>query len=192
MPFKHFPKSKLVIVDADGQERCRTEGIVSGDTILVSDPNAVIEPNDEIRRALPGNREEVFVARDPVFFDAMRGIPAHYQIKTSRKGTMEAGTGGHYNITVSGANSRVNLNSSDRSSNVVIGDVAIFSQLADAIRDGVADELQRQQLLDLVAKMNANVGKPSFIECYQHFIESAAAHMTVLAPFLPGLTKFLS
>jgi len=47
--------------------------------------------------------------------------------------------------------------------------------------------------LDAVSRLeSAKHDKTSFAQSYQAFITSAAAHMTVIAPFLPALGEMLA
>src|SRR5258706_9478467 len=120
----HFPNSKLDIVASDGTLRSSTEGVVSDKSILIEDTSQVIEVGDEMRRILPNGREEVFVVEDPAFKEKFHSIDAHYQVKVRKKGTFPRHTGGNYSLHVTGNNSRVNIASTDRSTNVVVeGDV---------------------------------------------------------------------
>src|SRR5258705_9103855 len=98
----HFPRSKLDIVASDGTLRSSTVGVVSENTILIDDVSSVIEVGDEIRRALPNGREEVFVVEDPVFYEKFHSIDAHYQVKVRKSGTFPRHTGGNYNFHLSG------------------------------------------------------------------------------------------
>jgi len=46
-------------------------------------------------------------------------------------------------------------------------------------------------ILALIEKMEAKKGTDGFRETYTEFLVSAANHMTIIAPFLPALTKLL-
>ncbi len=95
-----------------------------------------------------------------------------------------------YNIAnVSG---RVNIHSQDNSTNQEITISAdIFTQIKEAIVGSDIQVKERELLLNTLTDLKDSVGSPSFIEKYQSFIESAANHMTLIAPFLPALSKFL-
>ena len=103
--------------------------------------NAVIHVGDEIRRKLPNGTEETFEVVDPVYYEGLGGaIPPHYQVKIRRKGAFPSGTGGHLTFNVSGQNSRVNIGSVDRSTNLAAsGDVFDFTtQVTKSISDPAA------------------------------------------------------
>ena len=88
-----------------------------------------------------------------------------------------------------GDNSRFNLNSTDNSVNVVSQDV--FTQLRETTAS-IADETARDNILARIEEMEKAKESGMFIQAYQNFMASAAAHVTVFAPLLPLLTKMLS
>jgi hypothetical protein len=186
----HFPKSKLDIVASDGTLRSSSVGVVSGDSILIEDVSAVIEVGDEMRRTLPNGSEEVFVVDDPAFREKFHTIDAHYQVKVHKRGTFPRHTGGHYNLHVTGNNSRVNIGSTDRSTNVVVeGDV--FGNLTAALRKEVKDSEQLARYLASIEEMRNSQKEPkSYAATYQRFISMAADHIEIIGQFLPALTSF--
>src|SRR5581483_2781027 len=120
--FEAFPKSQLQIIAPDGTVRSTETGIMSSKSVTIPNEAAVIHVGDEIRRKLPNGIEEAFEVVDPVYHSHFHGIPAHYQVKIRRKGSFPSGTGGHYTVTVSGANARVNIGSHDHSHNIATND----------------------------------------------------------------------
>lgn len=186
--FDHL-KSDLKIVSPDGAIRSIERGLVDSKQIFIENMKAVILVGDEIRRTLPNGMEETFEVLDPVCFT---GSLAHYEVKFRRKGTFPSGTGGNFTFHVSGANARVNVNSHDQSHNAVIAD-NVFAELKNKINSEVSDSEERSRLLADVETMHGHVGdRSAFITAYQKFVASAADHMTLIAPFLPALTNFLS
>lgn len=94
-----------------------------------------------------------------------------------------------YNIT--GANSRVNINSQDSSVNVVAGDGAqVFSGLRAACGD-IQDPSEKQAVETAIDEMEAAWGTDQFLGRYQAFMSAVANHMTVFAPLLPALAGLL-
>ena len=97
---------------------------------------------------------------------------------------------GGQTIHVSGPNSRVNIQSTDQSTNTVVtGD--IFNDVRKALDNGVQDEAQRTELKQLLDDLEAAKDRKNFTARYQAFIGSAANHMTVIAPFLTPLAGLL-
>lgn len=139
---------------------------------------------------LPNGKEEAFLVKDPKCY-AKSPFGPHYQVEIARGGVYLKHTGGNYNITVSGSNSRVNVGSTDQSTNPVLaGDT--FNGLREALDEGVSDEGERERLKDLVNQVAAAADRKRFATAYQALIASAANHMTIIAPFLPALAGLLA
>jgi hypothetical protein len=93
-------------------------------------------------------------------------------------------------ITVSGPNSRVNIDSTDQSTNAVVGG-DIFNEINRALVAGVQNDSARALLETQINRMEAAIDardRKSFTASYQTFIGLAADYMTILTPFLPALT----
>ena len=90
-----------------------------------------------------------------------------------------------------GTHARVNVQSQDNSVNVSHQTENVFADMRQLIQTQVADDAERQQILDRLAELEAAKGTGTFLTKYQSFIASAANHMTLLAPFIPALTQML-
>lgn len=190
MPFDTMKSSELEIVRAGRTEVLRTKGVVTGGLIVLRDVKVAIAMGDEIRRRLPSGDDEVFDVVDPTFYDVGPFGP-HYQVKVRRKGSFPSGTGGNYVFNVSGTNARVNFQSADNSKNSS-SNFTLFSDLRRAVEAGVSDQQDRDFLLTKVSELEKTAGNPSdYIEAYKDFMQSAANHVTVVAPFLPALASLL-
>ena len=190
-PFKSMPHSDFEVVSPQGEVRAKGRGIFSAEQVTVFDEKLLVFSNDEIRRTIPSGAEEVFTVVDPRFYGKMAGIPAHFQIKVRRKGTFPRHEGGYYNISVSGENARVNLGSTDNSSNVVTNS-GVFADLIGAIEGSIQDGSEKTALIEGVRAMESAKGTPDFAAAYSTFVGVAANHITVLAPFLPALSGYLA
>lgn len=177
------------VVAPDGSVRCRVKAYYSGKQFIIDDMAVDVRPGDEIRRLLPNGNEEAFVVEDPKFFNAGRVAP-HYQIVISRRGNFPRHSGGNYSVNVSGANSRVNIGSTDNSTNTITGG-SFFGDLRHAINNGIADEGKRSELTAYVGEIEKATNQRSFLTAYQGLISTAADHVTVLTPFLPALMEMV-
>jgi hypothetical protein len=148
-------------------------------------------PGDEIRRKLPNGTEEAFQVIDPVFYNTGIGsMGSHFQIKVKRKGAFEPHTGGNYNLNVTGSNARVNIGSTDQSTNIAIeGD--IFGQIGTALKSGINDQEALKVLIDALDDMKRKKGQSGFVVAYQKFVSLAADHIGLIGPFLPALTNLI-
>jgi len=97
------------------------------------------------------------------------------------------------NIHIHGDNSRLNVNSTDNSTNIVSEskEEQLFVQMQEAARS-VTDDTEREDVVSLLAELQKAHGSGGFLQAYQNFMASAANHMTLFAPFLPMLAQMLS
>jgi len=102
----------------------------------------------------------------------------------SHASTKESPTRQTFNIH--GPNARVNIDSTDNSTNVVHQGVP-FSELRTAIELGVSDGVERTAILQRLSDLEAANDRESGAKRYQAFIAAAANHMTIIGPYLPAL-----
>jgi len=94
-------------------------------------------------------------------------------------------------IHVSGDNSRVNINSVDRSTNIVSIEMNQFDDIENIILQ-IQDEGERTVCLNSFNELKESVGTGSYIQKYQQFIATAADHITLAAPLATFLAGLLS
>ena len=85
---------------------------------------------------------------------------------------------------------KVNIDSSDTSTTYQIS-VNDLSML-DTIRTLARDLDNSAEIIAALDQMQENVGKKSFADKYNNFIQSIANHMTIFAPFIPALSSWLT
>lgn len=178
------------IIAPGGEVRSKVRAWFSGKQFIIEDMSADVRPGDEIRRPLPNGRDDVFVVDDPTCYTS-GGFGPHYQVKVSRRGTMDRRSGGNYAIHVTGANARVNLHSTDNSTNIS-NSGTLFGDIRAALKSGVSDSKSRSALLAAVDEMETTKDDPGkFAQAFQAFVALAANSMTIITPFLPQLTALL-
>jgi hypothetical protein len=187
-PWSMIKPDDIDVVAPDGTVRCRVKGHYAGSQFVIDDMSADVQEGDEIRRLLPNGKEDVFRVVDPKFYDGMFG--KHYQVTIVRKGSFPLHTGGHY-LHVTGANSRVNINSTDNSTNIIAGG-NVFGDVREAVRRNVSDDTVRAELERLIDHLEQAKDKRTFTTSFQGLIAGAGQFVSVLAPFLPGLTQLLT
>lgn len=132
---------------------------------------------------------EYYEVLDRGFYKGMHGIPDHYQISV-RKTTVKPCTNKIiYNI--SNGNGRININSTDNSVNVNVTLSSEDEALFDSIKSVAESLVNGEKIVCAIDGMKAEVGQKGFLQKYNDFIQTAANHMTVFAPFIPMLSKFL-
>lgn len=185
----NFPTEKVRIIKQNTSVYNDVEALVDGSTIFIDDTSLAIEEGDIIERALPSGTKEQYLVIDRGFYRGMHGIADHYEVKVEKQSAYTKVSRGQviYNI---GNADRVNINSTDNSTNYHISakDIAIMDTLR-SLAKGLDNEAE---IVSAVDKMQENIGKKSFAEKYNAFIQSAANHMTIFAPFIPALTTLLT
>ena len=195
--FGEFLNDRVTLVKKDGQRFENLSASVQPGLIFTDNPKIPIEDGDQFERQLPSGIVEVFTVVDSGFQQGLDIISAHYQSKV-RKNTAESPRSPRptaepqvaYNLI--GSNARVNIQSSDSSTNVVsVESAVLFDDLRETIRESSLDSTVEQQLIQNVEAMQSAVGTKKFAEHYGEFIAAAADHMTLVAPFLPALAQML-
>jgi hypothetical protein len=99
----------------------------------------------------------------------------------------------HVVYNVSGPNARINIQSTDLSTNIVnVESAALFDKLRNVIQESVQDADAIKRLSEQVDAMQAATSTQTFLGAYQQFVSVAADHLTLFLPFLPALTQLLS
>src|SRR6478735_5600007 len=94
---------------------------------------------------------------------------------------------------VSGPNAKINIQSTDLSTNIVnVESAALFDKLRNVIQESIQDADAIKRLSEQVDAMQAAAGTKTFLGAYQQFVSVAADHLTLFPPFWPALTQLLS
>jgi hypothetical protein len=94
-------------------------------------------------------------------------------------------------FSVTGPNARVNVGSTDNSTNVVLTDNSeLFQQLRDLLPQ-IPDSAKRAAMASVVDDMEQSAGRPSFTQHYTRFISLAADHVGLFSALLPAITALL-
>ncbi len=102
------------------------------------------------------------------------------------------GTNLTQNIHMHGPNARINVNSTDNSTNIAsVSNEQLFIRLRETANT-IADESQRAQILARLDDLQHAKESGGFVSAYQSFIGSVADYMTIFSPFIPALTLMLS
>jgi hypothetical protein len=187
----------VTLVKADGRRYPDIRSRVGGTVIFMLDVTLPVEEGDHIERILPNTLIETFVVEERGFHNKQGSFPAHYQSKVRKLSSLRPEKQqGKTVIRVRGANARVNINSTDNSTNTVgFSDVELFESITKLVETKIHDSESRRLLLESLDGMRqarAMGKKRGFVQYYQQFIASAANHMTIFAPFLPALSERLT
>lgn len=86
------------------------------------------------------------------------------------------------------SHSAISVNSSGVTQTIT-SDSSVFAELIKALQASQIEE--RDQLVGLVEEMSHEHKGGNFISAYKKFMDAAATHVSVIAPFLPALTSLL-
>jgi hypothetical protein len=192
--FKQFMTDRVTLVKKNGQRFENLPANVQSGMIMTQDPKIPIEDGDQFERRTPSGVVENFIVLDAGFHQAFSSIAAHYQSKVRKTTAIQQSVhGSHVVYNLSGPNARVNIQSTDSSTNVVnVESAALFDKLRNAIQESVKDREAMRHLSEQVDAMQAAAGTQTFVQAYQKFVSVAADHLTLFLPFLPALTQLLS
>ena len=95
-----------------------------------------------------------------------------------------------HNIHVEGTNARVNIDSTDFSTNIVNRGSAL-SEFRQAIEAGVADATQRSLILERLTALETAPDKESGFKRYTELIAMAHHHVAIFGPYLPILAHWI-
>lgn len=99
---------------------------------------------------------------------------------------------GDTNINISNVSGKVNVNSTDNSTNYSLGNTeTLFSDIHKSIESSGIDTDEIKLLLEKLSEMQQAVNTKSFSAKYKEFMQLAATHVSIIAPFIPALTSLL-
>lgn len=170
MPFQNIMKDIIQVLKSDGTTSQEMKASVQSKGIYLMRSDFLVEPHDLIQRVMSNGGRETFIVIDPGFHEEIGGaIPAHYQMKVQKLGLPEAEKAVQYiTYNMSGANARVNNNSTDSSTNVlnVNNDLqeALSALKSEVERLNISDS-EREEAYEVVEAINAQCQneKPSKI-----------------------------
>jgi hypothetical protein len=96
----------------------------------------------------------------------------------------------HNEYHLHGANSRVNVGSTDQSvNNVFVQPDEVFAKIRTELTGAIADVAEQAEVLKRLSELEQAQGTPAFTERLGNFLAFAANWTTVIMPFLPALTE---
>lgn len=186
--FSNFPTERLKLIKPDGKVIDSIVALVQPNKIFVDDASVIIEEGDIFERMLSNGAIENYEVIDRGFYKGMHSIPDHYQSSVRKTTVKPHRASVTYNIN--NDSGRININSTDNSFNVTLNkdDETLF----DTLKSLASSLNNSNEICGLIDEMKNNVGKETFPEKYNKFIQSVANHMTVFAPFIPMISNFLT
>lgn len=187
-------KTKITVVHENGSQDEITgrydKGLVFVD--YAENHNVKISENDRITVHNKNGVDETFIVTEPSFYNDTLGIPAHYQCKVMRLSEFERrhSKAGQINIRdFQGNGNIINLGNNNHN---IVNDSAVFDKIIACINQ-IEDINNKEAIIATINEMKVVTNdKNSFLEKYTKFVSLVGAHITILQPFLPMLSKFFS
>lgn len=131
MSLSSLLKDTVSLLKKNGERIDGIKASVQSQKIYINQSDILIETGDLIQRRMSNGGEETYEVIDPGFHERHGQIPAGYQMTHKKLGLPEA-VKAVQNITynISGANSRVNNQSTDNSQNIVNLDSNVVDNIA--------------------------------------------------------------
>ena len=179
---------KITLIKQDGRRLSDIDALAHPDIIQIRDAKVPVDAGDIIEYILPSGvmgRKRVV---DPGYHGLRRGFPAYQaRVQSFRDDYPPRGGTTIYNII--GNNSRLNVDTTDNSVNIVsMESEKVFDELEATIRDQIEAS---QDLVAIVGELKQSAGTPRYTKEYQRFIAAAANHISIIGPFIPALTQLL-
>lgn len=190
MSLPGIARDKITLVKPDGTVIEDIQANVQPNIIFIGDAKLPLEENDKIYRKLPNGLVETYIVLDRGFYS---GFGGHYQAKVKKEANIKED---RYNSIInlynaSGPNSRININSTDNSTNYLNNTDSLFNDLKIILKNLPEKEIQERSL-QILEELDRLKRTPSYLIKYQEFVALLANHMTVIAPFIPALTQLIS
>lgn len=191
-PLSLFANDTIKLIKKDGSEIENIKAQVQPKFILVYDVSICFDEGDIITRELPNKKVEYYRVVNPIYDNGFKSIPPFYKLEvektTALPKTKTPSVKIINNINAS-EGSKVLVAAVDNSVNIISQDLSVFDKLIDAVKDLPDSDKMISEINQMKDSVN---NKESFLKKYNDFIQSVAAHITIVAPFIPALTKFLS
>lgn len=190
---KQLMTDELTLVNAGGEVvKSGIRGRITSGTLITFDSMLPIQRGDHFLRRLPSGLEEEFIVEDPGYQAELPGMEAHFQAKIRRSDIPAQSLQTIVN-NIQGANARININSTDNSSNFVNqgNSRQVYNDLRERISEINADAKTIEVICNSIDEMEEAHGTASFKEKYLNFMSAAANHVGVFGPLVGTLSGFL-
>ena len=187
-----FGSEPVKLIKQDGSTIEIKEAQVQQKYIFVYDVSICFDEGDIITRELPNKKVESYRITNPIYERGLGHIPPFYKLEVEKTTTLpkiKTPSVSIINNINASDHSKVLVDSIDNSVNITSQDLSVFDKLIDAVKDLPDSDKMITEINQMKDSVN---NKDSFLKKYNDFIQSVAAHITIVAPFIPALTKFLS
>lgn len=183
---------KVTLIKKNGDRVPGIKAAVTPGEITSGDEEISIEVGDTFERILPAGQVEHYEILDPGY---IRGPGKGYYISKVKNKEVEEKRQREATVVynVSGPNARLNINSNDSSTNVIsLTPDELFDRMEEKARsiDGNAKEVEA--IIEAIDELRVSYESGGFWQKYTRFMQVAANHAAVFAPFMPALSQLVS
>jgi hypothetical protein len=193
--FEGLANDVIALIKVDGTTYNNVKADVQPTTIYIGDSTLPVEEGDHLARVLPNGLTEKYLVIDRGYYNEWAGEPAHYQVKVRKESTIKLEQKpSQVNYYLNGNNTRVNIDSTDNSTNTVHYQTSsneVFSELKRLIEEHVDDPDKKAEIVGSIVEMEKSQGTSSFTDKYKSFISVTADHLSLISPLLPTLSQML-
>jgi hypothetical protein len=186
-------EEEVDLIRMNGEVHRNIKATMWGNTIHLKDTLLFIEEGDTIQRVLPNGMQEKYTIINVVYNQSYKSAPASYRLEVEKQTKLQKPAVESIVFNSSGHNTRININSTDNSTNVVAESITennVFQKLREAIEQQVTSE-EKEVILSSVDQLEQTKGTSKYVSAYQSFIQTAKDWMTIIGPFIPMLTPGL-
>lgn len=188
-----FLNEEITIIKENGRRFEDVSAMVEKGKISIDDVEIPVEEGDKILRKLPSGTVEKYRVLDRGYQEKFKSIPASYNMEVEKLSNIKPSkSSGKTIYNLHGNNSRVNINSTDSSINIVDKSTdEFFAELRETVEKEISGS-EKEELIKRIEQLEKTEGTDNFPQKYSEFMAIAANHTTVLAPYFPALAQFLT
>ena len=177
----------VTLVKKSGDRIEDLAAVIEPGKISVYENSLDVEEGDKVERRLPTDRVESYLILETNYSPGIGSVSGFYELRVQKESAIgkSAPTSVVYNV--SGANSRVNVNSNDSSTNVANVETAELFQKMRQAANSISAKEQQLALVERIDSLEQSHGTEEFAERYRDFVSVAADHISLFAPFMPAL-----
>jgi len=193
-PFEDFLTSEITIIKKNREVLGPLKADVQNREIHIFDVQLQVEAGDQVLRVLPNGVKETYTIENAEYEEGFHAIPASYRlhVRKDNDATRDRTLSATNIFNVKGDFSRVNFQSNDSSLNIQQSSETVFDAVRRTLHEEIREEAVLKDLLTRLQEIEAAKSQSKWASAYSRFIEVAANHMTIIAPFLPLLSETAS
>ena len=180
---KNMMTDKLTFVKSDGSaEKSDIAGVVTSGQLVTFDTSIQVLPGDRFLRHLPNGLVEEFIVDDPGYHS---GVDEPCYVATVHRSDAAPASPATIINNIHGDNARVNVNSTDNSTNTVAKDerTQIYAQLREKLNE-IDDSQKAATIAQAIDAMEAAQDAESLKDRYLQFMAVTSDHVGVFGPLL--------